>query len=372
MRYDASDDQRLLQATTRRFLEQHSPIAAVRQLLDDADGFDRDLWHHGAELGWASMFVPEAFGGMAEAAMGAIDAAIIAEELGRVVFTGPFVAVNVVASALATAGTDEQRAALLPSLAAGDRVATWCTAAPGDRTSRVVAARDGDAWVLDGQCGWVEHAQVADVLLVTAAGDDGPTQLLVDASAPGIVVTPLEGLDLGRRLAAVRFDGVAVDAGAVLGMPGAAEAQIERQLQLAVVLQCAETVGLVDRALEMTIAYSKDRIAFGRLIGSFQALKHRMADHAMWLEAAKAITDHAAAAVHLDAADAPLAASMAKAHVGSCATEITRDCVQIHGGIGLTWEHDLHLFLRRAISNEALWGTPAAHRERLCELVGVD
>jgi len=172
-------------------------------------------------------------------------------------------------------------------------------------------------------------------------------------------------------LSDVRFDAVAVDGTTVVGAVDGAADHVERQLQLALVLQCAETVGVVDRVLEITVDYAKERMAFGRPIGSFQALKHRFADHAMWLEAAKAVTDYAAAAVQRGAVDAAVATSIAKSHVGRSATEIARDCVQIHGGIGLTWEHDLHLYVRRAVSNEALWGTPAAHHERLCELAGV-
>jgi alkylation response protein AidB-like acyl-CoA dehydrogenase len=235
----------------------------------------------------------------------------------------------------------------------------------------VRAERAGEGFVLAGTVTHVQDAHVADRLLVTAVGDDGPTQFRVPTSSGGITVTPLDALDLGRRLSEVRFDGVAVDPGCVVGAVGGASGAVERQLQVALVLQCAETVGLVARALEVTVEYAKERVAFGRPIGSFQALKHRFADHVMWLEAAEAVTDHAARAAHLGAGDAAVAASIAASHVGRSSTEIVRDCVQIHGGIGVTWEHDLHLYLRRAVSNEALWGTPAAHHERLCQLAGV-
>jgi alkylation response protein AidB-like acyl-CoA dehydrogenase len=375
LRHDASEDQQLLRETTRRFLDQRAPVASTRALIEDPVGFDRDIWRQGAELGWVSIFVPEACGGMAESASGAVDAAIVAEELGRVVFAGPFLPANVVAFALAARGSDSQREAVLPALAAGELIATWCFAgngaASGTDASGVQAPSSGDGFVLDGVSGYVQDAHVADQLLVTAQAAAGTTQFLLPASTDGITVTPLDALDLGRRLSEVRFDSVAADASSVVGAVGGAAPDVERQLQLALALQCAETVGLVERAFEVTVEYAKDRVAFGRPIGSFQALKHRMADHAMWLEAARAITEHAARAVHTEAVDAGIATSIAKSHVGRSATEITRDCVQIHGGIGVTWEHDLHLYVRRAVSNEALWGTPAAHHERLCELAGV-
>jgi alkylation response protein AidB-like acyl-CoA dehydrogenase len=372
MRHEASDDQKLLKDTTRRFVEARSPVAEVRRLLDDPVGFDRDIWRQGAELGWASMFVPEAFGGMAESACGAVDAAIVAEELGRVVFPGPFLPVNVVALALAQEGSYAQRADVLPALATGGLIATWCFEGVGAKgTVGVQASAVGDRHVLVGASGFVQDAHVADLLLITASTAAGPTQFLVSPATPGITVTPLDTLDLGRRLSHVRFDAVEVAPDAVVGAVGGASRCVERQLELALVLVCAETVGLTDRALEFTVEYAKDRVAFGRPIGSFQALKHRFADHLMWLEAAKAITDHAARAVQQDDVDAGVATSIAKSHVGGSATEIVRDCVQMHGGIGLTWEHDLHLYLRRAVSNEQLWGTPAAHHERLCQLVGV-
>jgi alkylation response protein AidB-like acyl-CoA dehydrogenase len=375
VRYDASEDQQLLRETTRRFLEARSPVSEVRRLLEDPVGFDPRVWRQGAQLGWASMFVPEAFGGMAESASGAVDAALVAEELGRVVFAGPFLPTNVVAFAVAEAGTEAQRQRVLPALAGGELVATWCFAgtglSPGTRPVGVRATTAGRGFVLTGESGYVQDAHVADLFLVTAATETGLSQFLVPAATEGISVMPLDALDLGRRLSDVRFDAVAVDGSSVVGAVDGAANQVERQLQLALVLQCAETVGVVDRVLEITVEYAKERVAFGRPIGSFQALKHRFADHAMWLEAAKAVTDHAAGAVQLGAVDAAIATSLAKSHVGRSATEITRDCVQIHGGIGVTWEHDLHLYVRRAVSNEALWGTPAAHHERLCDLAGV-
>jgi alkylation response protein AidB-like acyl-CoA dehydrogenase len=375
MNVDLSEDQQIFDDAARSFLDARMSLTAVRGLYDDVDGFDRAWWREAAELGWTALFVPEHLGGGSVSGSPAADAAIVAEEIGRTLAPGPFLPVNVVAAAVAWSGSPEQQANLLPTLLSGETIATWALAEPGDiwDADRLTtsAVPDGDELIVNGEKAYVEAVGVADVLLVTAATGAGMTQVLVPRATPGVTVSRGRSVDVTRRFGRVAFDDVRVSADASLGEPGGAGYAVARQLQLALVLQCAETVGVVDRVLEITVEYAKERVAFGRPIGSFQALKHRFADHAMWLEAAKAVTDHAAAAVQLGAVDAAIATSLAKSHVGRSATEITRDCVQIHGGIGVTWEHDLHLYVRRAVSNEALWGTPAAHHERLCDLAGV-
>jgi alkylation response protein AidB-like acyl-CoA dehydrogenase len=370
-----NEDQLMLQEMTRRFVEARSPIGALRKLVDRGETLDRALWREAAELGWIALLVPVANGGVAEAAQGAIDAAIIAEELGRVVFAGPFLSTSVVAAAVAAAGSDAQRDAWLPGLASGDMLAAWCFAGTavndGAAPTGVTACESGSHFTLDGTAGYVEEAEAADLLLVTAIVEGGLSQFLIPAGTEGVSIVRLDALDLGRRLSHVRFDGVSVGPNALLGDAGAAVDQVERQLQFALVLQCAETVGVTDRVFEFTLDWVKQRYAFGRPIGSYQALKHRLADHAAQLEAAKAASAHAARSVQTSAADAAIAVSVAKSHCGRQSTEIIRDCLQLHGGIGLTWDHDIHFYLRRAVSNEALWGTPAAHHERLCRLAGL-
>jgi alkylation response protein AidB-like acyl-CoA dehydrogenase len=375
MDVNAGEDQLMLQEMTRRFLEDRSPVGALRRLVDGGGGIDREVWRQGAELGWTALFVPEEFGGIAEAGEGVADAAIVAEELGRVVFSGAFLPTSVLAFALAEAGSPQQRAEVLPPLVAGELTGAWCFARPGTsggaEPGGVRATRAGAGYRLDGTAAWVEEAGTADRLLVTAAGEEGLSQFLLAPGTPGVTVTPLEALDLGRRLAEVRFDGVAAGPETLVGAAGQAADPVERQLQLALALQCAETVGVTDRALEFTLDWVKQRYAFGRPIGSFQGLKHRLADHAAQLEGAKAAAAHAARSVQDRAPDAAIAVSVAKSHCGRFATEIIRDCVQMHGGIGVTWDHDIHFYLRRAVSNEMLWGTPAVHHERLCRLAGL-
>ncbi len=305
-----------------------------------------------------------------------MDAAIVAEELGRVVFSGPFLSSCVAAFAIAEAGSDQQRMAYLPGLASGEILAAWCIAGgAGDaRADGITARRSANGFILEGEATLVEDASVADLLLVSATEGDKLLQFLVPKKYADFTITPLEPLDLGRRLANVGFNGVEVSTGMQLGEPGNfadTGSQVSRQYHLALALQCAETVGVIDRALEFTLEWVKTRYAFGRPIGSYQALKHRLADHAAQLEGAKAAAAHAARAVQEQAPDAAIAVSVAKSHCGRFASEILRDCVQLHGGIGLTWEHDLHFYVRRGVSNEMLWGSPEVHHERLCRLAGL-
>ncbi len=374
MDVDLNEEQKMFQDMTRRFLEEQSPIGALRRLVDSGESIDRDAWRQGAELGWIALLTPEEYGGIAESAQGLVDAAIVAEELGRVVFSGPFLSTSVVAFAIAQSGSAKQREEVLPSLAAGEILAAWCFAGPGVQLGAepggVSARRSDDGFTLDGIATNVEEAKLADLLLVTAVTDEGGAQFLLPAKTAGIAIEPLDTLDLGRRVANVRFDGVAVQPDTRVGGGASAITQVERQLQVALVLQCAETVGVTDRALEFTLEWVQQRYAFGRPIGAFQALKHRLAQHVAQLEGAKAVTAHAAKSVQDAAPDAAIAVSIAKSHCGRFATDIIRDCLQMHGGIGLAWEHDIHFYLRRAVSNEALWGTPAAHHERLCRLTG--
>lgn len=359
MDLELGEDQALFVQTVRRFLAAECPIPVVRSLAEDPAGFTPDYWKQAAALGWTSMLVPEADGGGSLSRHGLLDLVLVAEEMGRLVAPGPLVPVNVVAAALAGSGSPGQRAAVLPGLLAGETVAAWCGPAPVDADVR------GGAFVLNGEVAPVEAAAQADHLLVAVRIGDGLTQVLVDRTTPGVSVEPMGSLDLVRRFGAVRFDGAVVPTGAVVGPVGGAAPEIERQLQVACVLQCAETVGAMDRVFEMTLAYLGDRWSFGRPLASYQALKHRVADDKMWLESCHAAATAAARAVAAGDPGAAEAVSAAKAWIGPHATELIQDCVQLHGGIGVTWEHDLHLYLRRATVNRATHGTPEDHAERI-------
>jgi alkylation response protein AidB-like acyl-CoA dehydrogenase len=370
---ELSEEQAALRDAVRRFVESEVPLTTVRDLYEDADGFDRDWWREAASLGWTSPFIPETQGGGTLSGQPASDAAIVAEEIGRVVAPGPFLPVNVVAAAVARAGTEAQIDAVLPGLAAGQTVAAWAFAEPGDRWSpldfETTISVTGDTVTVSGEKAYVEAAAVADHFLVTGRGDGGLTQVLVPTSASGLRVVAGRSLDMTRRYGRVLLGGVELPADAVLGTPGAAEPEVEAQLQLALALQCAEMVGVAERTFETTISYGRERLAFGRPIVSFQALKHRIADMALWIEGSKAVGEELVRAVDGGSGDAAMLASVAKAHVGRRCLDIVDDCVQITGGLGVTWEHDIHLYNRRAAVDRAIFGSPEFHRRRLLAFI---
>jgi alkylation response protein AidB-like acyl-CoA dehydrogenase len=237
----------------------------------------------------------------------------------------------------------------------------------GSVALRAVAAPGG--FRLSGCKQPVESADQASWLLVAAASDQGLTQFLLPTDAAGITIEPMGGVDLTRRFSSVSFDGVAADASAVLGELGRAASEVEHLLQVAVVIELAEMVGAMDRAFEMTVDWAFNRYSFGRPIASYQALKHRFADMKIGLEASHALLDEASAAVEDGAADADELVSAAKAYVGALGPELLQDCVQLHGGIGVTFEHDLHLYLRRVTLGASLHGTVGDHRERLTTIL---
>jgi alkylation response protein AidB-like acyl-CoA dehydrogenase len=371
---DLSDEQRFLQQTVRKFLENSAPLSALRDSATaGSPPLTSDYWQQAAGLGLTAMLVPEEFGGIGTE-QPLLDLVIAAEELGRQLAPGPLLPVSVVADALARSGTQAQKQQYLPSLADGSLLAAWAMAEAPDRwepaEAGTTARPDGSDWLLTGQKSPVEAAEVADVFLVTARTDAGPAQFLVPRDAAGLSVRPLPRYDLGRLYADVGFEQVRVPSHAVLGPPGGVGDCLEQQYLLALALQAAETAGLLERIFGLTIDYVQTRYAFGRTLASYQALKHRIADHKLWLEAALGLSTALAHAVAAGDDDAARLASAAKAHIGDQSLVIISDCAQLFGGIAMTWEHDLHLYLRRATVNKFAYGSPAQHRERLCKLSG--
>jgi alkylation response protein AidB-like acyl-CoA dehydrogenase len=365
VRLTLSSDQDFFHETTARFLDESVPPGIVRELRTDPTGFDRGYWKQGAELGWTSLLVDEAHGGGTISDEGLVDLGLVAYEFGRHAAPGPLVSSNVVAAALSRHGDKGVAADHLPALLSGDSVATWC--APHVDSVRdgwwsgVRMELDGDELVLDGEARPVESAADADVLLVTGQGDGGATQVLVPASAAGVTVSRLGSVDLTRRFGAVRFDAVRVPVAAVVGRPGKADADVDQQLLVATALVCAESVGAMQSAFDMTVEWAFDRYSFGRPLASYQALKHRFADMFVWLQASHAVSDAVLSAVDSGAPGAVELASAAKAYVGQYGAELIQECVQLHGGMGMTFEHDVHLYLRRLTVDRALYGTPADH-----------
>jgi alkylation response protein AidB-like acyl-CoA dehydrogenase len=370
MDFAFNEEQEQLRSATRRFLEKRHPLVATRRSLESGDAFDRDAWREAASLGITAPLVPDEHGGGSVTGQPLVDLVVVAEETGRVLYPGPFLATNVVAHAVGAAGSESHQSEILPRLARGDVVATWCFTEDGTCDPAAVGAsveRRGAELRLDGVARFVPDAHVADLLLVTARDGEALAQFLVPLPNERVTVRVLHGLDLTRKLCEVRFDGVTVSTADRLG---AFEDLLDRQSEVAAVLLSAESVGAAERVLEMTVEYAKVRVQFGRPIGSFQAIKHKLADMLISLETCRAAAHYAALAVEERLPDAAEAVSTAKSHIGDRVSALCGEAVQIHGGIGFTWEHDMHLYLRRAKSNQVLFGDPAWHRERLCTLTG--
>jgi alkylation response protein AidB-like acyl-CoA dehydrogenase len=365
-----TSDQQFFRETTAKFLSDRASVDELRRRRDDLTGFDRDYWRRGAELGWTALLVDEAHGGGNISGDGLIDLTVVAFEFGRRAAPGPLVTTNIVAGALSAAGTHND---VLAGLVSGELIAAWCLGEPppydGLHGVTLDIAADGDDLVLNGVKRPVESADQASHLLVTGRTGGGLTQLLVPVDTTGVSIAPMQTVDLTRRFSVVTFDGVRVSSDALVGEVGKADSDVEQQLQRALVIATAESVGAMDMGFEMTLRWAFDRYSFGRPLASYQALKHRLADMKTWLEASHAISDEAAAAVAAGAPNANELVSAAKAYVGDYGSELLHDCVQMHGGLGVTYEHDLHLFLRRQAVNRTLYGTPAQHRQRLADLV---
>jgi len=347
MLLELSSEQELLRETTARFLDANAQVAELRRLRDDPRGFASDYWRRGAELGWTSLLVSEDDGGVSSSSSGLVELTLVAYEFGRHAAPGPLVSTNVVAGALSAAGAHKE---LIAGLLNGTSIGTWCVS---------------EAPPNDG----LESANEASHLLVTGRTAEGLTQVIIPAATKGVSLIPMRGVDLTKRFSVVRFDDVRVPAACLVGRVGEAADDVERQLQHALVVLNAEALGAMQRAFDMTVEWAFDRYSFGRPLASYQALKHRFAHMATWLQASHAIGDEAARAVAERRPEAALLVSAAKAYIGEYGAELLQECVQLHGGIGVTFEHDLHLFLRRLTLARVLHGTPDAHRRRLADLV---
>jgi len=374
MELELTDDQELLRSTAAKFIEEVCPLQTVRELIDDETGLAPGYMSRAGELGWFAMLVPEELGGGSISGEGLSDAALIAEERGRALQPGPFVPMNVIAETLARHGTPSQQSEVLGLIVAGETIATWAVTDPSgawNPGASIEATEDGGGFVVTGEAGLVQDAPLAEWLLVTAGGPSGLSQFLVPAGADGVTITPLRGLDLTQRFGAVRFDSVRLDRSQLVGEAGEAGPAVDRQLHVAVVLSVAESIGAADVLFEMARQYAVDRIAFGRPIGSFQAVKHQLADLSLSLEAGKAVSVAATRAAQAERDDAMEIARMAKAWVGDTGIDLAQGCFQVFGGIGYTWEHNQHLFLRRITMNNLLYGQPDFHREQICVAHGI-
>jgi alkylation response protein AidB-like acyl-CoA dehydrogenase len=361
-----SDDREDLRDAVRAFLTARSPAGAVRELMESGAGYDAGVWRElTAGLGLAGIAVPEEFGG---AGAGMPELAVVFEEMGAALLCAPFLATTLATQALLNSGDRAAMGALLPGLVDGSTTATLIlngTLDPWQPSAVTLAARKtAGGYRIRGTAPMVLDGHTADVVLLAARTDAGVALFSVRGAADGIGREPLAGLDRTRKIARLEFDDVAAD---LIGSDGEADAALQRTSDLALIALSAEQVGSAQRCLDMAVAYAKSRIQFGRAIGSFQAVKHRCADMLVLVEGARSAASHAAGAA--DTPEASTAASVAKLACSEALLQNATDNMRIHGGIGFTWEHDAHLYLRRAKAGQLMFGSPGYHAQRLADLV---
>ena len=364
MYFDLTDEQQAIKSTANGFLASRFKSERIREIAASEDGFDEAGWKEMAELGWAGLALPEEWGGQG---LGIVDLAVLFEEMGYALAPSPLLSNTVAGLALSFAGSDAQRERWLRPLAAGE-----LRGAPAllDAGTSAVPLRfalegeeSGEGLVLNGEKTLVMDAASADFFLVATA--DGRRHI-VERDAAGVTVSPEESIDLTRRLSSVRLDGVEVAPENTL--PGAAEDYLP-VFHRACVALAAESTGLAQRALEMSVEYAKDRQQFGRPIGAYQAVSHRCAQMLLETENSRSAVYGAAWAADAEPESLPLAASMAKAYASDAGWRVPDMAIQVHGGIGFTWEHDLHFFLKRGRANAASFGDAKWHRERVADAV---
>jgi alkylation response protein AidB-like acyl-CoA dehydrogenase len=379
MDFGFSQEQEMLRATARKFFENECTSTFVRERMAEPVGVTDDFWRKLAEQGWLGLVYPEQYGG---AGLGFVDLTVLMEEMGRAVMPGPFFATTILAGlTILEAGSAEQKEAWLSRITAGAAKATLAWTEPSARWDAAGvttgAKADGDGWVLSGTKLFVPDAHVADVLVVVARTAERPraeesvSLFLVPRETAGLEVKLLPTMDQTRKLCEVALRDVRVPAQALLGRKDAGWAPLTRVIERATVALCAEMCGGAQRVLEMTTEYAKIRIAFGKPIGSYQGVKHRAADMLVDVENAKSLTYYAAWAVDENAPEAPLAASMAKAYTSDAYRKVAGAGIQLHGGIGFTWEHDLHLYFKRAKASEFTFGDGTYHREKVAQLISL-
>lgn len=376
MDFGLSEEQEMLQRSAREFLTQECPPPFVRALYTDPDGFSRELHRKMTEQGWTGLLIPEAHGGLG---LSMLDMALLLEEMGRAVVPGPFMFSSVlVALALMHGGSSAQKKTWLPRLASGEAIGTFAFLEDTDRIDAtgitLKAKKTRDGYLVSGTKLFVPFAVVADVLLTavrtSGRGEEGVSLLLIDRATPGVSMNPLDIFDQTRRMYEVEFKNSEVAKNALLGAEGGGWKIVARLLDAAAVALAADSLGGAQKSLEMAVDYTKVRTQFNRPIASFQALKHLAADMASDIEPARALVWYAAHAFDTLPREASRAASLAKARLSEVYSRTTNRAVQMHGGIGFTWEHDMHFWFKRAKWNEFAFGDVAFHRERIAQLEG--
>jgi len=371
MNFAFSEEQDELRSAVRRFLEDKSPVSEVRRLMETTEGFDRAVWEQMAnQLGLQALAIPEEYGG---AGFGYVELIVVFEEMGAALMCAPyFSTVALAANALLTSNDDSAKKDLLPGIASGETIATLALTEDSGRWDldgvTLAATGKGDSWTLDGHKMFVIDGHTANLVVVAARTPTGVSLFAVEGGASGLAATPLSTMDQTRKQARLEFSSTPAR---LIGDEGGAAAGLSKTLDLAAVALAAEQVGGAQRCLDMAVEYAKTRIQFGRPIGSFQAIKHKCADMLLEVESGKSAAYYAGWAAAEDSDELPVVASLAKSYCSEAYFHAAAENIQIHGGIGFTWEHDAHLYFKRAKSSELMLGDPTYHRELLAQRIGI-
>ncbi len=363
MQFQLTDEQRALQDAVRSYLRDRFGPTQVRELYEnpDSDGLPAALWQALGEQGWLAVLVPEEHDGIG---LGLLDASVLARAFGAGTVPGPWLGTVLVTEALRLAGSKEQQAERLPALAAGEIKGAVALLKQGSSPSPAGAPATASGGVLSGRLDLVDYPEVADVLLVAAVSESGAGLYLVDPRGAGVTIAPQRSLDLGHRVGTVTLDGAPGEK-----LEGSSPELVQQLLDAAAILVASDLVGLARKALMDTVEYDKTRVQFGKPVGSFQAVKHELADLHVAVTFAEHAANYAAFAADVDAPDRQLAASIAKSKAADAADLATAAMIQFHGGIGYTWEHDTHFYFKRCKRLQGAYGDAAQHRERIAGLL---
>jgi len=370
------EQQEMLKNFARDFLEKECPESVVRQMEEDENGYSPDLWKKMAEQGWMGLVIPENYGG---AGMTLCELVVLLEEFGRALVPGPFISTVVLAATpIQEAGTEDQKKTYLSKIAAGETIMTLALTEPSAKWSAdgvaLTAKKDGGDYVLNGTKLFVPDAHVTDAMVVVArtggSGEDGISLFIVDSKSPGIKFEQLKTIAADKQCE-VTFENVKVPAANLLGAEGKGWPIVEKTEKVATVAACAYLVGLSQMDFDVTLNYAKERVQFGRPIGSFQAIQHKLADAVIDVDGSRFITYKAAWSMAEGEPDADLMISMAKAWASDASRRVVAHGQQIHGGIGFTKEYKIQLYFRRQKWQELMWGDADYHREKVATLMGV-
>jgi alkylation response protein AidB-like acyl-CoA dehydrogenase len=375
MNFGFTEEQELLRAEVRKFLEQNASLEEVRKFVETPEGFDRRLWNRMAELGWIGLSMPEQHGGMG---LDLVTLLVLLEETGRGLFPSPLISTVLAAKAIEKLGNEEQQARWLPGLADGSRIATLALLEESDDLSpagiALAGKRDGQQTVLSGAKIFVPDGPSADLFVVAYRSGslaEDITLAVVESGADGVVASDLPAMDLSKRLGKLELDGVQLGPDAILGKTSAAWPTLDWLIDLGAAFVTAESVGAAERALEITTEFAKERLQFDSPIGRYQSVKHPLAEMFVDIESYKSLVYYAFWALDEDADDASLAVSRAKAYASETFPMAGINGVQLHGGVGYTWEYDIQLFLKRGKWMRPMFGDADYHYDRIAQLGGL-